>query len=174
MTNIFQTDIISHHLSNLILDLARTLDLVHTFNLAHALTHTLHCARSFALALISTSDRSFALALASTLDRSFALALDLDFDLTSTHALDLASTLDLNNIVATLNCFRAQHLGATFRDANLQGVCWDGAHLEGTLMINSQGLAPEDIADLKAKGVIFDDAPGERSPVTSPRSPVPV
>ena len=30
-------------------------------------------------------------------------------------------------------------------------------------MINCQGLAPETIADFKARGVIFDDTSGERS-----------
>jgi uncharacterized protein YjbI with pentapeptide repeats len=90
------------------------------------------------------------------------------------HALALARSHNRDEISSTLNKLQRKHLGATFRNANLQSVCWNGAHLEGASMINCQGLAPEDVANLKARGVIFDDAPGERSPVNSPRLPLPV
>jgi uncharacterized protein YjbI with pentapeptide repeats len=184
ITSAFQTANSLHHLSNLAHNIAHDIALVHDIALdfavdlalvhdhdhdlaldlalAHDLARTLDLAHDIARARARA--RTLALDIARARARARAFALDHDF------ALDFVR----NNIVATLNHLQCQHLGTTFRNANLQSVCWNGAHLEGALMIDCQGLTPEDATGLKARGVIFDDAPGERSPVNSPRLPLPV
>jgi uncharacterized protein YjbI with pentapeptide repeats len=178
VANTFQTGNPLHRLSNLSRALSRARDLAITLthdrdftrdhDLVLALAHehylALDLVHDLSLALARTRTHTLTLALA----RTRAIAHDLAL------ARDLARDRDFNNIIGTLSRLRCQHLGTTFKGVNLQNVCWDGAHLDGTLISNCQGLTPEDISILKRRGVIFDDAPGERSPVVSPRSPVPV
>ncbi|MEO1148455.1 MAG: pentapeptide repeat-containing protein [Cyanobacteria bacterium J06638_22] len=51
---------------------------------------------------------------------------------------------------------------ANIRNTDLCGVDFSRAEISGAVITNCKGLSPDNIADLKRRGAIFDDAPGDR------------
>ena len=72
-----------------------------------------------------------------------------------------------------VNLLGANLLGARLEVANLKGANVKGAHLEeanvkGAIFTQATGLSGDQKADLKSRGAIFEDLPGDRSGVLSP------
>ena len=56
---------------------------------------------------------------------------------------------------------------AILRDADLRDADLREAVLKGTIMIDCIGLSEANIADYRSRGAIFNDSPGDRSPIHS-------
>ncbi|MEB3360116.1 MAG: pentapeptide repeat-containing protein, partial [Synechococcales bacterium] len=69
--------------------------------------------------------------------------------------------------------FRANLFRANLSRASLSGANLSEAEVKGAIMTGSRGLSKEQIADLKRRGAIFDDAPGDRESAYSPNPRVP-
>lgn len=157
---------------NLALSLASTRDLTSNLvilDLISNLANILASARNLALDLASDLDfdLDFAPDLAITRDLTIDCTRNLASGLSSASA--LASNLTIDRDLARVHeLIRMIGGGANFYKANLTGVALDGANVEGAIMIDCIGLSDAEIADLKSRGAIFDNLPGDRSEVRMP------
>lgn len=114
--------------------------------------------RTLAFAVALECTRALDSALALIIDRVINLALALDEILARERKGIFLGTMedptDASN--SRSDCIRAIGLGANLYRANLTGVVFDGANVEGALMIGCTGLSSSQITDLKRRGAIFD------------------
>ncbi|HLO83798.1 MAG TPA: pentapeptide repeat-containing protein [Nostocaceae cyanobacterium] len=100
----------------------------------------------------------------SSADLSYSNLSDADFSYANLNFADLrgANLRDANLNFADLS-------GVNLSGANLSGVNFMETIVENALFTSSRGLTPQTIADLKSRGAIFGDSPGDRE--FSPSNP---